>query len=187
MSYDPVSYWNASPELLGGPVVKSPEHERQEEALIKVLKPLYWRSVLEIGVGGGRITNLLHEMRPKSKYTGIDLGQVQLDTGRKIWPEGEFEQVAIEDFDPGDRQWELVITSEVLMHVKPDRIATAVANVLRSARRHAVMVEWDAAPEELERPIAPWNFPHDYRALLGDATIASETRTDRQTIFHVER
>jgi SAM-dependent methyltransferase len=184
MSYDPVSYWNASPELLGGPVVKSPEHERQEEALIKVLKPLYWRSVLEIGVGGGRITDLLRQMRPKSQYTGIDLGKVQLDAGRKVWPEGEFELSAIEDFEPGDRQWDLVIASEVLMHVKPDRIADAVANVLRSTRRHVVIVEWDAAPEELERPIAPWNFPHDYRALLGE--IESETRTDRQTIFHVK-
>lgn len=160
-------------------------YERQEEALISVLKPLWWRSVLEIGVGGGRITHLLHQMRPKSRYTGIDIGAAQLAEGRKIWPEGEFVLSAIEDFDPGGRQWDLVVTTEVLMHVKPDRIADAVANVLRSARKHVVMVEWDAAPGDLLRPIAPWNFPHDYRALLGEVT--DETRTDRQTIFHVAK
>lgn len=185
MTYDPLSYWNAAAKHLGGPIVKSPEHERQEEALIAVLKPLYWRSVLEVGVGGGRITDLLHRMRPKSRYTGIDIGQVQLDRARKVWPDGEFELSSIEDFDPGDRQWDLVIASEVLMHVTPDRIKDAVANVLSAARKHVVTVDWDATPEELEQPIAPWNFPHDYRKLLGN--VIDETRTDRQVIFHVAK
>lgn len=186
MIYDPVPFWTerTTAQQLAGPGPVSPEHQRQEAALIAVLKPLYWRSVLEIGVGGGRITHLIREMRPKSHYTGIDIGEVQLEQGARVWPEGEFELSAIEDFDPGDRQWDLVIASEVLMHVKPERIADAVANVLAAAKRHVVIVEWDAAPEELEQPIAPWNFPHDYRALLGE--IESETRTDRQTIFHVK-
>lgn len=182
-AYDPGPFWDDYVRSLEDLGPSTPEHKRQEVALRAVLKPLWWRSVLEVGVGGGRITNLLHEMRPKSKFTGIDIGQLQLDAAKPRWPNGEFEIASIADFDPGERQWDLVIASEVLMHVTPDRIADAVANLLRSARKHVVTVDWDATPDELLRPIAPWNFPHDYRALFGD--IESETRTDRQTIFHI--
>ena len=184
-TYDPVPFWESQATSLAGPGAATPEHERQEAALLAVLRPLWWRSVLEVGVGGGRITDLLHRMRPKSVYTGIDIGRVQLDRAKKVWPEGGFMLTAIEDFDYDDRRWDLVITSEVLMHVKPDRIEDAIANVLAAARRHVVIVEWDPLPGELDNPVAPFNFPHDYRKLLGSVT--DETRTDRQVIFHVAK
>ena len=182
MTYDPVSFWQEHAPALAGPGAASPEHERQEAALETLLRPLKWSSVLEVGTGGGRITDLLHRIRPEAEYTGIDL--VQTDAARRVWPEGTFEVASIETFtDRG--QWDLVIASEVLMHVKPRVIRRAVENVLAASRRHVVIVEWDPLPGELDSPVAPWNFPHDYRKLLGK--IASETRTDRQVIFHVKR
>ena len=185
MTYDPVAFWEEHAPHLAGPGAASPEHERQEAALEPLLRGLWWRSVCEVGVGGGRIADLLHRMRPKSKYTGIDLGATQLDAGRRIWPDGEFVQSAIESYKPGDRTWDLVITSEVLMHVKPESIKRAVRNVLAMAGKHLVIVEWVPLPGELDNPVAPWNFPHDYRALLGEVT--DETRTDRQVIYHVAK
>lgn len=184
MSYDPVPFWDSLAPALAGPGAGSPEHERQEAALERLLRPLKWQSVLEVGIGGGRISDLLHRIRPDADYTGIDIGQTQLDAGYRVWPDGTFELSPIQSFKAGDRKWDLVIASEVLMHVKPAAIKKAVANVLAASRRHVVIVEWDPTPAELERPIAEWNFAHDYRALLG--AIASETKTDRQVIFHVK-
>lgn len=184
--YDPVLFWEAHAPHLAGPGAASLEHERQEAALEKLLRPLKWQSVLEVGVGGGRVTDLLRRIRPEAEYTGIDIGETQLDNGRRVWPEGTFESSPVQSFKAGDRQWDLVIASEVLMHVKPAAIKKAIANVLAASRRHVVLVEWDPTPEELAAPIADWNFPHDYRALLADARIASETKTDRQTIWHVK-
>lgn len=184
MTYDPVPFWNNLAPAIAPPGAVSPEHVRQEALLEELLSGLRWRTVCEVGVGGGRISDLLHRVRPDATYTGVDLGDVQLAAGLRIWPEGTFLKSAIEDFE-AVRQWDLVIASEVLMHVVPERIEDAVANVLRMARKHLVLVEWVPLSGELDKPVADWNFPHDYGAMLGEVT--SATRTDRQIIYHVAK
>lgn len=184
MTYDPVPFWNAYADKLAGPGAASPEHERQEAALERLLKPLRWATVLEVGVGGGRIAALLRRIRPTAAYAGLDIGTVQLDAGRRIWPDGDFRLCAIESFTP-ERTWDLVIASEVLMHVKPRAVRRAVRNVLAASSRHVVIVEWVPLPGELEaNPTAPWNFPHDYEAMLPGA---NAIRTDRQVIYHIRK
>jgi SAM-dependent methyltransferase len=191
MTYDPVAFWEADAHLLAGPGAASPEHERQEALLEPLLARLKWATVLEVGVGGGRITDLLHRIRPDAAYTGLDLGRVQLDRATAVWgPDAVGVQSLVEDFGSAGNRWDLVVMTEVLMHVTPDRIAEAVRNVMAATHRHLVIVEWVPEPPELDQPIAPWNFPHDYRALFAADSgmrLVSETKTDRQVIFRLQR
>lgn len=182
MTYDPLAYWTDPGLHIAGPGRGLREHRRQERALERLLSPLDWTSVLEVGVGAGRITALITRIRPDAAYTGIDIGRSQLETGRKMRPDGRFIQAALEDFRPADR-WDLVVVSEVLMHIVPWRVEDAVRNLIRLARRHVVAVEWVPLPGELDGEIAPWNFPHDYASMLAPV---SQERTDRQVIFHRE-
>jgi len=163
MDFD--QYWKDSGPYLAGPKHISIEHQRVQALLTDLLPTLGpIEDVLEVGCGRGRVAHLLKEVLPGAKYTGMDIGDAQVAATKLVRPDGDFYTSRLQDFAP-DRQWDLVVVSEVLMHIPPADIAEACLRVKDLARRWVVTVDWT---EPLgDAPIAEWNWLYDYPALFG--------------------
>jgi SAM-dependent methyltransferase len=182
MTFDPDTYWPSMGEWLAGPGAATPEH-REAEALLSELIPLIGpiSDVLDVGCGRGRLASLLLDVLPSATYTGVDIGPEQVEATRKVRPDGEVFQSRLQDFTP-DRQWDLVIVSEVLMHVRPEEIELACQKVKSLARKWLITIDW-TQPLRRGKPIAEWNWLYDYPTLFG--SVEREIPTGLQTIFLV--
>lgn len=165
-SYDPEQFWTESGAAYWEPdIPKSPEYIAQEEVLERIAVDLNFTTVLEIGCGGGRVGQLLQRVNPDMVYTGIDISPDALAVASIYIDNGKFIRTSIQDFRPGNRKWDLVVSSEVLMHIKPEEVDDAIAKMKRLGRQ-ILAVEW--LPQKTiykESDIAPWNWPHNYSAL----------------------
>ena len=148
--FDPDAYWQRH-----GPTDK-PDHRQQEAALRKVLAGLPFGSVLEVGCGNGRITRMV----PPATVIDISPDRVKATTQR--FPDTEGIVSSLQDFDT-DRQWDLVIAVEVLMHIPPQQIEQACENLLSLAACYVVTCDWTAP---IHKQPAAHNWRHDYQALL---------------------
>jgi SAM-dependent methyltransferase len=169
--YDPVEYWTANGPHLSPPGSDSPEQAAvrvELQLLIEELQEINGpiSSVLDVGCGQGRLAAFLLDVLPAAKYSGLDLAEAQLKGTLAVRPDAEaFYLSRLQDFDPieHDREWDLVIASEVLLHIPPDEIRTACAVLKAITGKYLITVDWS---QPLEGEIAPWNWLHDYDKLL---------------------
>lgn len=218
-TYDPVEFWQATdlPAARFGPwdpahpADLSPEHARQEDKLRRIIEnqvsarlrtQAYPRTIFEAGCGYGRLARFFAIYFPGSEYHAIDLGEAQLSSASAFQPNGHFAQADLLTYDvnalydnSGFEGYDLVIASEVLMHIKPADVRLATTQLLNLANPKTgsvVTIDWYPTQAELldlrrrgQGAIAPWNFPHDYPRLFREAgaVIHASTRTDRQKIF----
>lgn len=168
MTFDPNAYWESQGGYLATEGI-SDAHVAVEARLESLLKEINPSSVLDVGCGRGRLARKLAEWVPNAKYYGLDLGTAQIAETRKARPDGTFYQSRVQDFHP-KRKWDLVMSSEVLMHVPPADMP-AVAETLKRAARRLLLIEWVPTPTELLEPIDQVNWPHDYDVLFGPFTL----------------
>jgi hypothetical protein len=130
-------------------------------------------SILEVGPGDGRVTKLL----PPGDLTRLDIDPSRLRQPQDIeadlgtwWP---------------DRQWDLVVAVEVLMHVPPATIEHAVAALFRASCRAIVTCDWTVPGHKQ----AGHNWVHDYGEWFsdGDWDFVLETPVGRQTVFLLQK
>jgi SAM-dependent methyltransferase len=175
--YDPVEYWTANGPHLSPPGSDSPEQAAvrvELQLLIEELQEINGpiSSVLDVGCGQGRLAAFLLDVLPAAKYSGLDLAEAQLKGTLAVRPDAEaFYLLRLQDANAIEllRQhdtvlhWDLVLASEVLLHIPPDEIELACRNLKRMAGRYLITVDWT---QPLEGEIAPWNWLHDYDKLL---------------------
>lgn len=184
MTFDPRTYWPAMGPWLAGPGAISPEHIRIEgllRQLLPELAPIH--SVLDVGCGRGRLASVLGEVLPSAHYSGLDIGEAQVQATSEVRPDGTLYKVPIQDFNP-KHKYDLVLVSEVLMHIPPNEIKVVCDKLLKMANRYVLAIEWTQPIGTL--PVAEWNWLHDYRALFGDEHIEQETVQDLQSIFLIK-
>jgi SAM-dependent methyltransferase len=166
---------------LAGPGAVSPEHIAIEQILgdlLPSLNPLH--SVLDVGCGRGRLAALLGAVLPSAHYTGLDIGEAQTQATQAVRPDGAVYTVPIQDFDSKHR-FDLVLSSEVLMHIPPNEIEQVAQKLLKMATKYILLIEWtepigDVVPAE-------YNWIHDYRSLFGNDRIELERIHALQSIF----
>jgi trans-aconitate methyltransferase len=185
LMYEPVAYWEEAgqtyeADFLAGRIGHG--YERQEARLLALLERLEFTSVLEVGCGFGRITELVARRFPGVPITALDLSVDQLARARARVPDAEFVRSVFQGWRT-QRRWDLVLAVEVLMHTPPADVAAVSAKLRRLSSRHVVTVDWTVELPK-NKAIAPWNFRHDYAALLGpDALVET---VGLQGIHHVE-
>jgi cyclopropane fatty-acyl-phospholipid synthase-like methyltransferase len=178
VNFDAKAYWMRTvPDLTDrmphAPI--TPAHTDQEAALREVLRSLEFDSVLEVGCGLARVTSILAEHT--DDLTAIDIGSDQATVTQKRIPKAHVSQSSIQDFET-DRTFDLVIATEVLMHIPPAEIETVCTKLRSLANRWIVNIDWT---ESLgNKRIAEWNWLHDYRSLFN---VWGEVPTGQQTIF----
>ena len=164
--FSPDDYWTRpvpNPDTLMPFSPIAPAHAAQEAALLKVIGGLGFDSVLEVGCGLGRIT--MHLAQMTDDLTAIDIGPDQVRITRQRVPGATIEQARIQDYEPS-RTWDLVLASEVLMHIPPSDIQAVCDKLKRLANSWIVTVDWT---EPIRKRVLAHNWRYDYEALFGPA------------------
>ena len=179
MTFDPLDYWRHRGERYERDFDRSSAFDEQERQLLAYLTRLDYDSVIEVGCGFGRITQLV---RPHAVwYTAIDVSPDQIRAASQRVPDVSYTCTSIEDFQADGRQWDLVLAVEVLMHVPPESITEVTQKLLSLSSRHVVTVDWVGLGD-----LASHNWVHDYRALFSDCHV-EPIGDSGQAIFHVDK
>lgn len=219
---DPAAFWTArgkgptpEGESFDPTAGSTPSHLRAEAALAealyehRLLIPGRIQTIFEAGCGKGRIAYLTKRILPKAFYYGIDFAKPQLAVARKLRPDGIFIHADLLTYeeklyeDTAFVGYDLVISAETLMHIRPQDVEKAFRQLIDLTRPggYLLLLEWvpkpaptsarGSKPEPAEAPapevIAPWNWAHNYMALFHKYQIRliTQVRTDLQMIYLV--
>jgi len=88
----------------------------------KMIRPLDFKSVLDVGCGQGSFLKELETEFPNIRAYGIDISRTAIELARKRMPNGKFYVVDITERFLDD-SCDLVVCSEVLEHIPDDLLA----------------------------------------------------------------
>ena len=183
--YDPHEYWYEHGKTYKEQFRYNKNFDLQEKLVVDYLKKLDLSSpfltVLEVGCGFGRITKLLLSNFPNiHEYVAIDLSPDQIENAKElIRPVIETREDNPLNFIVSDiqsfqsqRKYDLVVASEVLMHILPSEIEKVMIKLVGLSNKHVVNIDW----YEKERPkkAAAHNFIHEYEKIYRNMLSVSE-------------
>lgn len=124
-------------------------------------------NALEIGCNVGGNIVWLGELLGQEQVAGIDVNEAAVETARRIVPGADLRVGSAYDVPHADRSFDLTFTTGVLIHLSPDHVADAVAEIVRCSRRFVLCGEYHA--DELEEVVyrgeAGALFKRDYGRL----------------------
>ncbi|KRC60466.1 hypothetical protein ASE14_05450 [Agromyces sp. Root81] len=94
-------------------------------------------SVLEVGCGGGYLSELVDAWYPDSRYVGIDISEAMIANARRHFPGRDFRTASAYDLPFDDDEMELVLDGVALIHM-PDW-KRALAEYARVAKGRIVL------------------------------------------------
>lgn len=97
-------------------------------------------TVLELGCNKGQTIGHLKDLG-FTKVTGIDINKSALKIAREEFPEFEFIESSIEDYNR-EEQFDLVITSGVLIHIHPANLPTIVKKIRELSKKYIFGFEY---------------------------------------------
>ena len=175
MSYVPHEYWSQQGKTYREGFRYNKDFELQEKILIDYLKGYFlshtsFSTVLEVGCGFGRITKLLLSNFSYIKdYLAIDLSTDQIENAK------EFVRPAVTGHDhlnfvvsdiqsfQNQKKYDLVVASEVLMHILPSEIEEVMQKLVTISKKHVLNIDW--YEEQTPKKAAPHNFVHQYEKI----------------------
>lgn len=195
IKFNPEKYWIRRGKVYHSWYNGLSEKEKQsylanENHLLNSLKTLGFKSILEVGCGFGRILKLVNSNFKLERVVGVDLSKDQLENARKYIGATKvgLHQGTIYSLDFPDNSFDLVLTSEVLMHVPPDKIRAAMKELIRVSKKHVLNMEF--YKKDFRGDLAEHNWTHNYPELykeIGHGAVKSVKIEDDQTIFLVEK
>ena len=208
MSYNPSEYWHERGKKYKENFRYDKSKRLQEEFLLAHLNGLSgsFNSVLELGCGFGRITQLLLTNYSNiTEYLAVDISPHQIENAKTLLSSTKLTSKVKLDFLVSDiqslkldKQYDLVILSEVLLHILPTEIDSIIKKLLELSKKHIINIDWYA--EHPPRIQARHNFIHQYEALYKKYTEPSTiikripikrkkklfgNHDTKQSIFHV--
>lgn len=102
----------------------------------KLIRPLPFESVLDVGCGQGSLLQELMQEFPGIEPHGVDLSPSAVEFARKRVPQGEFSTLDLVTQTTG-KQYDLLVCSEVLEHIEDD--VAAMKNLRRMCKGHLVV------------------------------------------------
>jgi len=181
MPFDPAAYWLERGKTYERRFRRRPAHAEQEAALLEVLADKPFATILEVGVGFGRIGVLVRERFPATVYIGIEPSPELAASARAKLGAGLVLPGSLED-STAEGGFDVVLAAEVLMHYPPELVAGAIAKLraLAAPGGRVITVDW-AEPLPEGTPIAGHNWLHDWRKLLPVGT--KKRVVGRQAIY----
>jgi len=175
VSYIPHEYWFKHGKTYKDEFRYNKNFELQEKMLIDYLKNKIssFSTVLEAGCGFGRITKLLLTNFPNiMEYLAIDLSPDQIENAKELirpgietrgqLPNPTFMVSDIQSFQI-QKKYDLVMASEVLMHILPSEIEEVMCKLVSMSNEHVVNIDW--YKEQTPSKAAPHNFIHQYEKI----------------------
>jgi SAM-dependent methyltransferase len=202
MSYNPGEYWKERGKVYKQNFKYDKNFKLQEEILTDYLKKYSFSTVLEVGCGFGRVTRLLLSAFPQIKeYFAFDLSPHQIENAKlniqDLNPSKEKIEFMVSDIQSfqSDKKYDLVIASEVFMHVLPSEISEIMAKIVGFSNEHVCNIDWyeEKPPKKAES----FNFIHQYENIYHDIPLVKKvnripivkkgllSKVDtKQSIFH---
>ena len=139
----------------------------QEDILIDLLKKeIDFNSVLEVGCGFGRITKLVTENFPTvERISVIDISPAQIENVKRYVNSGKVKFLCgkIQDLNIHSENYDLVLASEVLMHINFTEIDTVIKQLVRISKKHIINLDWYRQTSGVES--GGYCFVHDYEGI----------------------
>ena len=208
MSYNPAEYWHERGKVYQKNFRYDKNKRLQEEFLLTHLNGISgsFKSVLELGCGFGRITKLLLTNYSNiTEYFAVDISPDQIENAKTLLSSTKLSNEVKLDFLVSDiqslkldKKYDLVILSEVLLHILPTEINSIIKKLITLSNKHLINIDWyvDHPP----RIQARHNFIHQYEAIYKKYTEPSTiikripikrkkklfgNHDTKQSIFHV--
>jgi SAM-dependent methyltransferase len=208
VSYNPSEYWHERGKIYKKNFLYDKNKRVQEEFLIIHLNNISgsFKTVLELGCGFGRITQLLLSNYANiTEYLAVDISPDQIENAKSLLSSIKVTNHVKLDFLVSDiqslrleKEYDLVILSEVLLHILPTEIDFIIKKLITLSKKHIINIDWyeDHPPKSQ----ASHNFIHQYETLYKKYTEPSTTTIKRipikrkkflgtldtkQSIFHV--
>ena len=208
MSYNPSEYWHERGKVYQKNFRYDKNKRLQEEFLLTHLNGISgsFKSVLELGCGFGRITKLLLTNYSNiTEYLAVDISPDQIENAKTLISSAKLLNQVKLDFLVSDiqslkldKQYDLVILSEVLLHILPTDIDSIIKKLIALSNKHIINIDWYA--DHPPRIQARHNFIHQYEAIYKKYTEPSTifkripikrkkklfgNHDTKQSIFHV--
>jgi SAM-dependent methyltransferase len=207
LSYNPSEYWHERGKVYKKNFRYDENKRLQEDLLIEYLNSITgsFKSVLELGCGFGRITKLLlTHYNDINEYLAIDLSPDQIENAKIHLSSMKLSDNVKLDFMVSDilslnvdKKYDLVILSEVLLHILPSEIDSIIKKLLILSKKHIINIDW--YENNPPRKQAPHNFIHQYEMIYKKYSEPSTTIRripikrkkflgtfdTKQSIFHV--
>jgi SAM-dependent methyltransferase len=209
VTYNPAEYWRERGKIYKKNFRYDKSKRLQEEFLIDHLNNIAgsFKSVLELGCGFGRITQLLlTNYNNITEYLAVDISPDQIENAKSLLSSTKSANNQVKlDFLVSDiqslrldKEYDLVILSEVLLHILPTDIDSIIKKLITLSNKHIINIDWyeDHSPKSQ----ASHNFIHQYETLYKKFTDPATTTITRipikrnkfigtldtkQSIFHV--
>jgi len=157
---------------------QSQGYKRQEQVFrgflkgLKALKELQEdqkpiETVLEVGVGTGRMTKIMLEEFPDIQiYNAVDINFFPIKiNGVGVYNADATDEMFFENINSyySGRRWDLILASEFFMHVKPEhiqRVIKSLTNLLLAPQGLIINIDWYHQPEP-----STWCYIHDYEKM----------------------
>ena len=190
MSYNPAEYWHERGKIYKKNFRYDKNKRLQEEFLIAHLNNISgsFKSVLELGCGFGRITQLLlSNYNNISEYLAVDISPDQIENAKSLLSSSKLPNQVKLDFLVSDiqslrldKEYDLVLLSEVLLHILPEDIDSIIKKLITLSKKYIINIDWyeDNPPKSQ----ASHNFIHQYETLYKKYTEPSKTTIKRITI-----
>jgi SAM-dependent methyltransferase len=208
VSYNPSEYWHERGKVYKKNFRYDKNKRLQEEFLITQLNGISgsFKSVLELGCGFGRITKLLLTNYSNiNEYLAIDISSDQIENAKTLLSSTKLPNELKLDFLVSDiqslkldKEYDLVILSEVLLHILPTEIDSIIKKLISWSKKYIINIDWyEDHPPRIQ---ARHNFIHQYEALYKKYTEPSTiikripikrkkkffgTQDTKQSIFYV--
>ena len=139
----------------------------QEEILLNLLKKkIDFNSVLEVGCGFGRITKLIAEEFPTvERITAIDISPDQIENAKRYVNNDKVKFLCgkVQDLNIHSDNYDLVLASEVLMHINFADICPVIEQLVRISKKNIINLDWYRQTSGVES--LGYCFAHDYESL----------------------
>ena len=111
------------------------------------------------------------ELQGIDEYVAVDLSPHQIENAKKYTNPLRVNvdlKFTISDIQSLrlDKQYDLVIASEVLMHILPSEIVGVIRKLVKMSNKHVVNIDW--YEEQTPKKVAPHNFIHQYEKIYKD-------------------
>ncbi|MGI0022374.1 MAG: pseudaminic acid biosynthesis-associated methylase [Nitrososphaeraceae archaeon] len=97
--------------------------------------------ILELGCNIGLKLSILQRMGFKNLY-GLELNKKAIDIARKNYPEITFFNSSIEDYKSKGKQYDLVYTSCVLIHINPTALNSIINKIINLTKEYIFGYEY---------------------------------------------
>lgn len=176
MRYIPSEYWFERGKKYRDEYRPNKYAELQENILLDYLKNIpissSFSTILEVGCGFGRIAKLLLSNFPNIlEYIAIDLSPHQTENAKEfVKPVIDIKEhnplkfivSDIQSFQ-NEKKYDLIISSEVLLHVLPSEIEKIMNKIVDMSNKHIINIDWYEG--KTPKNAAPHNFIHQYETI----------------------